>query len=180
MTGISRNNPFPRDKCTRTDCLYLEGNCKEHCYREGIIYEATCLRCKELDQEEGMPTLPDQIYIGETSRTLMTRYRNHLRDYKKAPQTLNQEPDLEGSSWMMDHSIQKHGGPGNYLTDFSFKPVSEHRDPLTRQIEESVRIAWAVERGVHYTGQGNEIKVKCLNRKGEAFAPIQRWEERNK
>ena len=49
MTGISKNNPFPRDKCTRTDCLYLEDNCKEQCYREGIIYEATCMRCKELD-----------------------------------------------------------------------------------------------------------------------------------
>ena len=47
---------------------------------------------------------------------------------------------------MMDHSMLKHGGPGNFLTDYTFKPVSTHRDPLTRQIEESVRIAWAVER----------------------------------
>ena len=77
----------------------------------------------------------------------------------------------------MDHSLQKHGSPGGFLTDYSFKPVSTHRDPLTRQIEESVRIAWAVERGVYYNSQGKEINVKCLNRKGEAFAPIQRWQE---
>ena len=42
MTGISRYNPFPRSKCSRPDCLYLEGDCKEQCYREGIVYEATC------------------------------------------------------------------------------------------------------------------------------------------
>ena len=119
-----------------------------------------------------MPPLPEQIYIGETSRTLQTRYRNHIRYYKKAPLIPNQEPELQGSSWMMDHSIQKHGGPGSYLTDYSFKPVSSHRDPLTRQIEESVRIAMAMERRTHYTAQGKEISINCLKRKGEAFAPI--------
>ena len=57
MAGISRNNPFPRDKCTRADYLCLQKDCREQCYREGIVYDATCLRCKELDQEEGQPNL---------------------------------------------------------------------------------------------------------------------------
>ena len=105
----------------------------------------------------------DSIYVEETSRTLISRYRNYLRDYRRVPLTQNLEPGMDGSSGMMDHSLEKHGSPDDFLTDLSFKPVSIYRDPLTRQIEELVRIAWAVERGVHYNSEGKEVSVRCLN-----------------
>ena len=53
--------------------------------------------------------------------------------------------------------------------------VGVHRDPLSRQIEESIRINRALDRG-QLLGRGNNIiNVKSLNRRGESFDPIKRW-----
>ena len=122
MSGIAKNNPFPRNTCGRATCPFGPQDCREKCYKENITYQAVCERCRIQPEEERErnPRLPN--YIGETSRTLFTRYQQHVADYKKlssvGPTNMLREPDR--TSWMWEHSIQVHGGPENYLRDFSF------------------------------------------------------------
>ena len=76
---------------------------------------------------------------------------------------------------MWDHSSLVHGGVRDYYNDYKFKPLSSHRDPLSRQITEAVRISKAINSGVHMNDRYEEIPVLSLNRKGECFAPLERW-----
>ena len=64
MTGISRKNPFPRQNCDRHNCpLQTTGqSCKETCFKEGIVYQAICVRCRE-DQEGSSQKVVDSVYI---------------------------------------------------------------------------------------------------------------------
>ena len=61
------------------------------------------------------------------------------------------EPDR--TSWMWEHSIQVHGGPENYLKDFSFLPLDNTRDSFSRQVLETVRINQGLEKGIHTSHQ---------------------------
>ena len=74
MSGLARNNPFKRWTCGRPKCpLTLAGQrCNEQCYKEGILYTASCNRCHENQLEAGLDP-KDRMYIGESSRTLYTR-----------------------------------------------------------------------------------------------------------
>ena len=60
--------------------------------------------------------------------------------------------------------------------DIKFQILSNHRDPLSRQLKEAVRINKALETGVAIDRSQKEVKVNSLNRRGEAFAPYQRWD----
>ena len=60
--------------------------------------------------------------------------------------------------------------------NFKFQIVNNHRDPLSRQLEEAVRINKALENGIAIDRSQKEVSVSCLNRRGEAFAPYQRWD----
>ena len=120
----------------------------------------------------------DSVYIGETSRTVFTRFHQHIRDYIKASK---QNPDTiideEHSSFMMDHSRLFHGGHQDFKKDFLIKGISTHRDPLTRQTTEAVRNSRALSSGIHTNTKWKETPITSLNRKGEFFAPIERWEK---
>lgn len=172
MAEIGKNNPFPRKNCGRDNCP-LEV-CNEKCYNQGIVYEATCVRCIDIDVNIGSSS-NRYLYIGETSRTIYTRYQQHISDYMKASRTTNSRSEDDCSSWMWDHSSLVHGGVRDYYNDYKFKPLSSHRDPLSRQITEAVRISKAINSGVHMNDRYEEIPVLSLNRKGECFAPLERW-----
>ena len=110
-------------------------------------------------------------YEGETSRTLYTRYKQHMSDYLKASrdQTENTE-----SSWMWDHNISAHNGEmsNDPAEDFKFNVIRRYKQPMERQIAEALRIEQAMNGSV---GEGNKrILCQSLNRKFEHFAPIQR------
>ena len=81
--GLSRNNPFKRKHCDRPLCpLAASGDdCKEACYKEGVVYQASCNICTSEDKT-------NSVYIGETSRTLYTRIGQHVKDYKAAKEQL--------------------------------------------------------------------------------------------
>ena len=116
------------------------------------------------------------MYIGETSRTLYVRVGQHREDYRKVTRATNQEE--ESSSWMNDHYKSCHPlmEGQNPERDFKFQIVGNHRDPLSRQLEEAVRINKALENGITVDRSQKEVSVSCLNRRGEAFAPYQRWD----
>ena len=72
---------------------------------------------------------------------------------------------------------QPHGGHQDYKQDYIVKVISSHRDPLTRQTTEAVRISRALSSGIHTNTKWKETPITSLNRKGEFFAPIERWEK---
>ena len=79
---------------------------------------------------------------------------------------------------MWDHSTGTHGGPSSNLEeDYHFTLINTFRDPMTRQISEAVRINRALEAKLHTTARHKDVPIKSLNRKGECFAPMERWEE---
>ena len=174
MSGVARNNPFVRKTCNRQNCpLLMTGeNCNEQCWKEGIVYSASCNRCYEQQLAQNIDPI-NSMYIGESSRTLFTRSNQHIGDYKKASQRPDHDTDNDAvSSWMWDHA-QVHGGILEAETDYNFGVICNYRDPFTRQVAEAVRIQKALKYGLHYDVNYKEVKIKSLNRKGEYFSPIE-------
>ena len=61
--------------------------------------------------------------------------------------------------------------------DIKFTMIRTHRDPLSRQIEGSLRINWGLQKGV-VAGTRNSLEpAVCLNRREEAFAPRLRYKD---
>ena len=67
------------------------------------------------------------VYIGETSRNLYTRSKEHLNNYKSKSQ----------SSFILNHQNNKHEGAE---PDLRATVTARTRDCLTRQIREAVLI----------------------------------------
>ena len=178
MATLGPNNPFPREFCHRESCPLQSTRCLETCSREGVVYVIWCQRCHTQQLDSGATEPKDSVYIGETSRTVYTRFHQHVKDYirasKQAPGSLLEE---EHSSFMMDHARTFHGGHQDFKKDFHIKVISSHRDPLTRQTTEAVRIQMALGSGIHTNTKWKETPITSLHRKGEFFAPVERWEK---
>ena len=77
---IQKSNPLETPGCDSADCLPCQfgrgegGNCRGG----GINYEIECQLCPE---EEKI------VYIGESSRNLYTRSREHLARYRAGTRT---------------------------------------------------------------------------------------------
>ena len=137
------------------------------------MYSGTCQICEE---EKPTPESNSSVYIGETSRTIYVRVGQHMKDYRSVNRATNLEE--ESSSWMDDHYKACHPdvegtNPDN---DFKFQILSNHRDPLSRQLEEAIRINNALETGLAIDRSKKKVCINSLNRRGEAFAPYQRWD----
>ena len=116
--------------------------------------------------------------VGETSRTLGVRSNQHLEDYRKCQRQSDRQlsSDQEGSSFMWDHHISEH--PNDQIdpdNDFEWRLLDRMKDPMTRQIRESVRIEYALCKGIHHTHQGLR-NVISPNRKEEHFQARKRKE----
>ena len=85
--NLMKGNPFPRQSCGREDCLLnkcSENGCRDRCYQESVGYCSTCSRCTASQKDDGKQ--PDEMtnytYTGETARTVYTRSKQHLSDYR--------------------------------------------------------------------------------------------------
>ena len=121
---------------------------------------------------------PNQ-YIGESSRTVHVRRQQHLADYRycaKKHQTGRRQEDDPRTSFMWDHQLEAHGGDHsiNPEADFAFNVVNSHKDPLTRQIAEAVKIQRALDSRTFQSSGNKILKIKPLNRRSEHFAPQER------
>ena len=121
---LVNTEPRCEDHCSKTDCQScLSGQTKnQSCHRGalgGVGYEAECLIC----EQEGRIAL----YHGESSRTLYTRSKEHWNDYNKR----------KADKPLYKH--QKNFHPGQ-VAQFKIKATKFFKDPLTRQIDEGVRI----------------------------------------
>ena len=148
---------------------------------EGIVYKATCLKCeqRQLDLGIDQKEVIQSTYIGETSRTLDVRSKQHSQDLLRC---LRNPPSLPGtrtekkepSSFMYDHNQDTHPDTTLEYTDFKFNVISSHKDPLSRQTTEAVTILQATDRRTFSGSSNTEFLVKPLNRRMEHFAPRER------
>ena len=84
MATLGPNNPSPREFCHRESCLLKSTKCLESCSKEGVVYKIWCQRCHTDQLDRGVAEPKDSVYIGETSRTVFTRFHQPFRDYIKA------------------------------------------------------------------------------------------------
>ena len=134
---FQRSNPSKTIGCDEVDCLPCmegKGMCGD-CRKTGIGYRVECCECEM-----------NVHYEGETSKSGYVRGLKHLSNYKAKTH---------------DSPLWKHAAAGhNGRMDVKYKMrvLQSFRDPLTRQVNEAVRI------------QQSNADI-LLNSKSEWFGP---------
>ena len=132
------NNLWGGMKCGRgEECTTCEQEGAEElpdCTRRSVLYENACLICLPSAgrkggprNEDGDPATP-AIYVGETSRSIMERSKEHWAGYQGAKE----------DNHILKHQHMTHGGAKE--PKFIMRVVSQHRTALARQVSEAVRI----------------------------------------
>ena len=131
------NNLWKGTKCGREDCITCEQQGAEElpdCTKKSVLYENACLDCLPsaglkggAKNEEMEPALP-ALYVGESSRSVMERSREHWAGYRSK----------KDDNHMVKHQLVAHGGadPPNFI----MRVVSHHRSALERHVREAIRI----------------------------------------
>ena len=162
--GLVSSNQFPHNRCHRNDCIActnLNGDTKRtNCMRNNVGYRGKCSRCED-----------NYTYIGETSRTMYTRGKEHIENYRSAaaarlpplPVETQNKQKRNVKSWMWEHTRDHHNGvmgTDSGMTDYKFEVTGSFSKCLQRQVDEDVRI------------QKCEAECgKLLNSKYEYFTP---------
>ena len=118
---LQRTNPNRTKGCSSTDCL----TCKHgrgkggECRRNNVGYVLICDLCG----------VDEVCYVGETGQNSYTRGLKHLANYR----------GKQADSPLWKHAQIAHGG--SLEVSYSMKVEKCFFDPLTRQVNEAVRIA---------------------------------------
>ena len=105
----------------------------QRCKKRNIIYESICSICNPGAKKKGPLKTYDgskpSLYVGETTRSLMERAKEHLADFGAQSQ----------KSHIWKHQLESHGGSQDQA--FIFKVVETPKNALSRQIGEAVKIS---------------------------------------
>ena len=122
-------------KCGRLECITCEQRAElelPDCTKSSAVYENVCRSCikgagsnKVL---ENVDTTVPAIYVGETSRTILERAKEHWQAWRSR----------KNESHIRKHQELCHEGAGE--PDFVMRAVSFYRSALSRQVAEAVRI----------------------------------------
>ena len=131
LTNLWDGIPCGREQeCTT---CYQGAEILPNCTRQSLLYENVCATCipgakgKEPLKEEDVDPENPAIYVGETSRSILERSREHWKAYKGKKE----------DSHIWKHQTLKHNGE---QADFIMRVVGSKRTALERQISEAVRI----------------------------------------
>ena len=118
-------------KCYRDDCRVCFNSDPKFpscCQQKGVVYLGVCRLC---DNEHKLNDKKQHkgIYVGETSRTLYERAKEHYASLKR----------LEDRSFMLKHWSTTHSDL-NTPPEFKFKVMKKHSDALSRLVHEAVKI----------------------------------------
>ena len=119
-TKYQKSNPSRTKVCVSPDCLACKNGRGEggECRKNNVGYELICDEC-------GRDTA---CYVGETGQNVYTRGLKHISNYR-VKQT---------DSPLWKHAQMMHGSRTD--VSFSMKVKKTFSDPLSRQVNESVRI----------------------------------------
>ena len=144
--------------CGRNDCQPC-GSRKEkrpNCKARSILYESKCNICNTdvaSSHQEGSANSQagrKGIYIGETSRSLYERSREHMKDAE----------DFSHGSHIVKHWINEHA-ESESCPGFTFSILGNFRDCLSRQVAEAIRILYTKDQILN---SKNEYMANCLSR----------------
>jgi hypothetical protein len=140
---LSNSNLWAGMNCGRSDCTTCRqgGEDLPDCKARSLMYESKCRLCnpptdgradakKSTTEEERIADrrAEPSIYIGETSRSIYERSKEHMKDAQ----------GMHCDSHMMKHWVTTHKAEGQ--PEFRMEVVRKYRDSLSRQIGEAVRI----------------------------------------
>ena len=117
---LQRNNPSKSKGCESLECLVCKHGRGEggDCRRNSVGYEMYCDICG-----------PENVcYVGETAQNAFTRGLRHVANLR----------GKQKDSPLWKHSVLEH--QGSLDVSYSMKVVKTFTDPLTRQVNEGVRI----------------------------------------
>ena len=121
---LQRSNPTATPGCEDAECIACKdergrgGNCR----RNNVNYEIECGLCPEGQRP---------VYIGETSRNLYTRAKEHLGGEQREGTEDNE------SCFVRKHMEENHRGEES---QFRAKVTKSNRDSMSRQVREGVMI----------------------------------------
>ena len=117
---LQKSNPLKNIGCDNHDCLpCTDGRgAGGDCEGGGVNYELECQLCPDNNKS---------VYIGESSRNLFTRSKEHLSRYRQGINT----------SFMKKHQDEKHSGQDPV---YAARVTARTRDCLSRQVREAVLI----------------------------------------
>ena len=119
---VQKSNPTRTAGCSNEDCLAcsdIRGGGGD-CLKSNVTYELECKLC---------PGNEKCIYVGETSRNLYTRAKEHYEKYKSVQRN--------HSSFIKQHQVDVHE---DQPAEFKAKMTGSFRDCLSRQVTEAVLI----------------------------------------
>ena len=138
-TGTSIRNKFSQGSlwegtlCGREDCTPCSQDTEKHppCTRVSVLYENICKDCNPGAGGKGDIKIKTgdtpSIYVGESSRSLQERGKEHQGDYKARSE----------KSHMHKHRMVHHNGED---PQFILKAVKYFKTALSRQTAEAIRI----------------------------------------
>ena len=130
-TGVSleklfqKANPFNEKNCENNYCPVCDGS-GITCRNEGVGYRGVCSECRSQNVES--------VYIGETGKNAYTRGRQHMQGLKG-----KSENNAFYKHWKNFHEKPSED-PSRRLNNFEIRVEKSYQDPITRQINEMVRM----------------------------------------
>ena len=163
-------------ECGKRDCTTCtqesRGEILPPCSKRSVVYENICIICNpgvvegEKMKKFTPPAHPPSIYVGETSRSLYERGKEHWRAF------VNKQED----SHINKHHIIHHQGVGE--PKFHLRPVCFSKTALTRQITEAVLIQrWGEDILLNSKAEFNRSKISRLTLFDEEFLKKQESRE---
>ena len=97
--ALTKSNPFRRNGCIDPACEVCSLGTSVHCKTREVLYKISCAGVNENQQP-----CSNVSYIGETSRSIRERFREHHK--KMTHQKLSERK----KSFIYDHANEEHGG----------------------------------------------------------------------
>ena len=136
--GSSLRSKFPLStlwegsQCGRKDCTTCTQGAEKipQCTKTSVVYENICQKCNKeaRGKKELESVVEDSIYIGESSRSIYERSKEHWEDWRSR----------SSKSHILKHQELAHEGAEDPL--FIMRTVRFFRTALSRQVGEAVRI----------------------------------------
>jgi hypothetical protein len=155
LAGLFSTNLSRGAHCQREDCQPCNAGeeKRQNCKLSNILYESKCELCNATEEDGKTSQVVENregIYIGETSRSLYERSREHVRD----------ATDFKEGSHIIKHWLSNH--PETLKRpQFKFTIIRNFKDCLSRQVAEAIRIHYSNDTLLN---SKNEYNANCLTR----------------
>ena len=155
---LPSTNLWGPSDCGRDDCVTCgQGDERRiDCRKRNILYESRCDLCNKEEVGSKRKELEELksgrgIYVGESSRSIYERSKEHQAD-KEA----RSEESHQIKHWLTDHQ--------DLMTPptFKFRIIQTFQDPMTRQLAEAVRIELRGAGVLNSKAEYNRIRVPRL------------------